>query len=262
MLRRVFVRDLHRLVEVAHDDRAAGRGTNDVRPLQAQQQIVELLLYPVRKCCRVRDQHRNRHRVVLELSRQVCSNEVRTGSCVRDDHHLGRARDAVHSHRSEHLALREVDVNVARTGDQVYPLDGLRPIRHGRDRLRSTHAVDGIDACDVRRREDGIRNRAIRTRRRGQDQVLHAGDASRDRCHQDGGRVGGSPAWRIESCPTHRAADQLETRGVALRHLDLSRMEIADARGCELQRCAVSLVNASGGRGQLARRNLELLLAP
>src|SRR5665213_1667218 len=50
MLRRVFVRDFHRLAEVAHDDRAARRGTNDVRPLQAQQQIVELFLYPVGKC--------------------------------------------------------------------------------------------------------------------------------------------------------------------------------------------------------------------
>src|SRR5487761_1749354 len=44
VLGRELVGDLHRLVEATHHYQAARHGTNDLRPLQAQQQVVKLLL--------------------------------------------------------------------------------------------------------------------------------------------------------------------------------------------------------------------------
>ena len=48
VLGRELVGDPHRLIEVADDDRAAGRRANDVRALQAQQQVFQLLVHAIR----------------------------------------------------------------------------------------------------------------------------------------------------------------------------------------------------------------------
>jgi hypothetical protein len=179
---------------------------------------------------------------VLELSRQVGSDEIGTGARIRDDHHLGRSGNAIHADRSEHLVLGQVHVDVAGAGDQVHARDGFCAVRHRRDRLRTAHPVNRVHAGDMGSRQDGSRDRAVRPRRRGQHHFAHAGDASRDRGHQDRGRIGGSAPRRVKARSPHRPGDQLESGHALFRRLQLSRVKFADALRGELQRFAISFV--------------------
>ena len=71
--------------------------------------------------------------------------------------------------------------------DHVHARDRLRPVGERGDGLRAGDGVDGIDLAQARRGEqDGMR-------RRGEDDLVDAGGAGRDRAHDDGVGYGCRP---------------------------------------------------------------------
>ena len=253
MLRREVVDDAHRFVHVArHDDAAVGLA-DDLGALEPAQQVLQLFDGASREPLRVGDQDTPRHRVVLQLRREVGGDEVRAGVLVGQDHDLGRARDAVDADRAEDLSLRQRHVDVAGPGDDVDPRDALGAIGEGRDRLRAADPIYGIDAGDARRREDRRGHAAVAPGRRREDDLRHARDTRRDRRHQHGRGVGRAPTGRVHPGASDRPGDQAHARRTGrcgLRELPL--VEVADPCRRELERRPV-------GGLQAGRRRLELL---
>ena len=169
---------------------------------------------------------------MLELRGQVGGDEVWPGIGIGDHQNLGRPRDAVDADRAEHLALGQGHVDVARSRDHVDARDGRGAEGHRRHRLRSAHSIDGVDAGNVRRGEDRRRDGAVRAWRRGQHDLLHARHAGRDGGHQDGRRIRGAAARRIQP-------------------RDLGLVELADPLRSKLEGRAI-------GRGKSLRRRFEL----
>ena len=171
MLRRKIIGHVHRLVHVVGKDHAAGRLADDLGPLEPAHQAFQLLLDAVRQLGRIRDQQAPRERIVLQLRRQVRGDEVGPRLAVSHHHDLGRSRDAVHSHRPEHLFLGQGHVDVARPRDDVDARNARRAVRQGRDRLCTPDPIHGVHSREVRGGEDRGRNAPVRAWRCGEHKV-------------------------------------------------------------------------------------------
>ena len=258
MLRGEVVGERHRLRHVVGHDHAAVGRADHLRTFEPSDQALQLLDHAVGQLRRVGHEHAPRKRIVLQLRRQIGGDEVRPGAAVGDHQHLGRPCDPIHADRAEHLALRQRHVDVARPRYDVDPRNRRRAESHRRHRLRSAHPIDGVDAGDVRGRKDRRRHGAVRARRRRQNNLLHARNPGRDGGHQDGRRIRGAAAWRVQPRAANRASKQLQAllTGRRGRH-HLGLVELADALSRELEGGAIGRRKPPSRRLELARRHLE-----
>ena len=113
------------------------------------------------------DKHAGEVGTVLGLAEQVDGHGERVGVLVRDDEGLGRSREQVDADLTEELTLGFGHVGVARAGEHVDAVDGLRAESQSGDGLYPSHHEDLVglrqvhsgDAHDRRLPEDGWRGR-------------------------------------------------------------------------------------------------------
>ena len=106
---------------------------------------------------------------------------------------LGPAGESMATDADE-LQLRLGDVGVAGSDDAVDARHGLGAERHRRDRAGAADREDAVDAGQRRRGEHRVAT-ADRVRVGGEqsDDLVHAGDARRDRAHQHAARIAARP---------------------------------------------------------------------
>jgi hypothetical protein len=172
-----------------------------------------------------RDQQRRRELVVLGLRDEVGGEHHRVGGVVGDDADLGRpgvpvGADATLS--GEEL-LRERDVEVARSDDDVAARHARRAVRHRSDGLRTADPHDAVDAEQPGGGEDGAVRPAVgRTvgtdagRRGAEHDLVDPGDLRGDDRHDDGRRVDGLPARHVHAGTADRPVPHAHAGTVAL----------------------------------------------
>lgn len=88
---------------------------------------------------------------MLGLRQQIDRHDKGVGGLVGDDEDLGGTGEQVDADLAEQLALCLGHIGIARSGDQIDPLDRLGSGGQGPDRLNSTEKVDLVRAREVHR---------------------------------------------------------------------------------------------------------------
>src|SRR5262249_50676505 len=126
-------------------------------------------------------QYRGGGGAVFGLTEEIGRANLAVNTVVGDDQGLGWSCKQIDTDASEKLALGFGDVGVPGTDDHIHWLDGLRPERHGCDRLHAPKDVDFVGAAKMHRRNN-CRMRPTFKRWSTGDDALHACDlGSHDR---------------------------------------------------------------------------------
>ena len=174
---------------------------------------------------------------MLGLGEQVGGAERGGGRLVGDHYSFARAVEGVDADLAEDGSFRQRDEDVAGAADLVDLGDAGCAVRKCSDRLRAAHAVDAIDASDVRRDELDRRHAAVFAGGRGDQHLFDSGDAGRDCGHQHGRRIDDSRARRVDADTAQRR--RLDADAVAREALEyvppLLFVEGTDAIGGEAE---------------------------
>ena len=219
VLRRESVRHVHRLGEAPGEHESAvgsERARRDLPAGQGRELPGRLLLDGVEQRGGGRQQHRARHGVVLGLGEEVGGDEGGVGVRIRDHHHLARAGQHVDAHVTEHPALGQRHVDVARPHDLVHAADRLGAVGERGDRLRAAYAIRLGHAADARGRQHGGVDAAVRRGRRDQHDLPHPRYPRGHRRHEHGGGIR-RRGRRARRCPPAPAA-ALPGPGASRRH--------------------------------------------
>ena len=136
---------------------------------------------------------------MLRLGEEVRGGVRGIGLRVGDDQDLAGAGDHIDGRDPEDLAFGFRDEGIPRTHDLVGFRDAFGAVGQSRHRLRPADLEDAVDPGDPRRgQNDGI-HLSVPTRRRGDHELLYAGDLGRDGIHQHCGRIRGGPPGHIDA---------------------------------------------------------------
>ena len=215
------VRHLHRLLEASGEDERAVGAKGGPRDFPARQRG-ELALrgggHGVDERPRRGEENRAGHGIVLGLGEKIGGDPLWIGRCVRDHHHLARARDHVDAHVAEHPALGQRHVDIPRPHDLVHPPDGLRSVGKGSHRLGASDPVGFGHPRHSGSGEHGRIERFVGRRRRDEHDLLDAGHARRNRRHHDGRRIGRAPAGHVDGHAIQGPDFLAEPRAQRVRH--------------------------------------------
>ena len=144
-----------------------------------------------------RNTDHRRVRTMLRLRIEVGLHEFNIRRFIRDHHQLRRSRGHVDADRADELRLCRGHVLISRTDDLVDARQRLRSERRRRDPRRAAALIDRADAES----RTGVVQFVARGggRRRDHDQFAHAGDARRNRAHDERGEVHRAPAGNVDS---------------------------------------------------------------
>ena len=156
---------------------------------------------------------------MLRLRQQVGGDARGRSTGGRDDDDLGRPGVPVDTDIRRDVPLGRRDPGVARPRDQVDGSDRLGAVSERRDRVGPAHAPHFVHADQV---QNVPQHRAVpvRSGRRGDDDLLHAGEPGRHRGHQHGRRIGEAAARHVEADPADSDATLLDPDAVPVDPLD------------------------------------------
>ena len=201
-------------------------------------------------------------RTVLGLGEQVGGDEFGIRGGVRDDHHVGRPREAVDADHADELTLRLCDVRVPRTDDHVDGRNRISPVRERGDGLGAADPVELVDVGEGCGGERGVGDAAVGARRDAEHDLGHAGDPRRHGGHQHARRVCRPPAGHVAAGPVDRDHEflHLDPRPLVGRFLrQLRLVEGEDLVARELERPGQLGIDA-GKRGlPLCARDREFV---
>ena len=200
---------------------------------------------------------------MLGLRHEVDGDEARIGRLVGHDAHLGRTGDHVDAHIAADELLRSGHERVARAGDLVDRRDLLGAVRERGDGLRAANRVDLGDARELACLEDGRIERAVLGGRVDHDDALDARHARRQRIHEQGRRVERTTAGHVDAHRVERRDLRSHDGAVLARGepalLELTLVELADLRGCMLERLGERRIALRDGLVDGLLRHAEVL---
>ena len=151
------------------------------------------------------DQDRLCEGIMLGLGKKIPGDPFGISAGIGDHDQFGGAGNRIDSRLAERNSLGRCHEGVARTDDDVRTRNCLRATSEGSNRLGSANPADQVAFRLASSGKDQRIDGSIGSRRRCEGHVSHTGNSCRNYTHQDGGRVAGTTARRIDPCGLDRA---------------------------------------------------------
>ena len=121
---------------------------------------------------------------MLGLGQKVGGTVRGVSRVIGDNHYLTRPRQAVNSHDSVHQLLGQDHEDVTRSANLVHPGHRFGAVGQGGDGLGAADTKNAVNPGKAGRRQCHRRHRAIRPRRRRQNNLADTGHSGRYGGHQ------------------------------------------------------------------------------
>ena len=179
-----------------HDDLAVclHAGPGDLLPGQQGQLGFDLPLYRQGQIHGIRHQHGSSVFIMLRLAQQVSRQTAGVALPIGDHQDLAGSGDHVDGHLAEHLLLGLRHKGTAGAYDLIHRRHGLRAVGQGGHGLGTPQLEDPIHSGDLRRRQDGGGNGAVRHGRGDHADLSAARQSGGDGVHQHRGGQGRTAA--------------------------------------------------------------------
>ena len=196
--------------------------------------LFQLLLEGIGQTGIVSDADSRGQSIVLRLRKHIRSEPCGVGGRIGQHEHFARPGDHINAHNALHHALGSGDKNIARPGNNIHRLNGLRAVGHGRNGPCPANAVNFINIKKMRCGKNMRINRAVLAGRRKYRQARHAGHLGGYGAHEQAGnkgRIATLTAGNIQAASVNRcnllAENAAVLAGEKPRFLNLSFMERA-----------------------------------